>query len=130
MAAVSGRNAVELIDEEAPVCVISVAARLAGMHPQTLRTYDRMGLVSPRRARGRGRRYSRRDIGRLRSIQRLSQDEGINLPGIARILALQSQNDQLRGQLAELGKLLREAQVARYPRLFSADPEGSVRLHP
>ena len=64
------------IDHDAPVFVISVAAQLAGMHPQTLRTYDRMGLVSPRRTPKRGRRYSARDIARLRLIQRLSQDEG------------------------------------------------------
>ena len=71
------------IDHDAPVFVISVAAQLAGMHPQTLRTYDRMGLVSPRRTPKRGRRYSARDIARLRLIQRLSQDEGINLEASA-----------------------------------------------
>ena len=73
------------IDHDAPVFVISVAAQLAGMHPQTLRTYDRMGLVVPRRTAKRGRRYSRRDVARLRLVQRLSQDEGVNLEGIRRV---------------------------------------------
>ena len=62
------------MDETSPLFVISVAAQLAGMHPQTLRTYDRMGLVSPRRTRGRGRRYSRRDVARLE----LQAAEGIS----------------------------------------------------
>src|SRR4029450_1570057 len=78
---VSASELPQRIDHDAPVFVISVAAHLAGMHPQTLRTYDRMGLVSPRRTAKRGRRYSARDIARLRLIQRLSQDEGINLEG-------------------------------------------------
>ena len=69
------------------------------MHPQTLRTYDRMGLVSPRRTAKRGRRYSARDIARLRLMQRLSQDEGINLEGIRRILAMQDEIDELRSRL-------------------------------
>ena len=67
------------IDRDAPLFPISTAARLAGMHPQTLRTYDRLGLVVPTRTRGRGRRYSLRDVARLRLVQYLSQDEGINL---------------------------------------------------
>ncbi|NEC92715.1 heat shock protein transcriptional repressor HspR, partial [Streptomyces sp. SID12501] len=70
------------MDEDAKVYVISVAAQLAGMHPQTLRQYDRLGLVQPARTRGRGRRYSMRDIQVLREVQRLSQDEGVNLAGI------------------------------------------------
>src|SRR5918998_2550859 len=90
------------IDSDAPVFVISVAATLAGMHPQTLRTYDRMGLVSPRRTAKRGRRYSARDVARLRLIQRLSQDEGINLEGIRRILTMQDEIEGLRAQVAEL----------------------------
>ena len=89
------------IDHDAPVFVISVAAHLAGMHPQTLRTYDRMGLVSPRRTAKRGRRYSARDIARLRLIQRLSQDEGINLEGIRRILHMQDEIDDLRARINE-----------------------------
>jgi MerR family transcriptional regulator/heat shock protein HspR len=76
------------MDERTPVYVISVAAELAGMHPQTLRTYDRLGIVSPSRAGGRGRRYSQTDVLRLREVQRLSQQEGVNLEGIRRILEL------------------------------------------
>ncbi|TDT34537.1 heat shock protein transcriptional repressor HspR [Naumannella halotolerans] len=120
--------ALDLSDEDAPVFVISVAARLAGMHPQTLRTYDRMGLVSPRRARGRGRLYSRRDVARLRLIQRLSQEEGINLPGIDRILQLQAENEQLRALVGELAEEIRRANSRRAPRVFRADGEGSVGL--
>src|SRR3954454_16961778 len=88
--------------DDAPVYVISVAATLAGMHPQTLRQYDRLWLVSPGRTPGRGRRYSARDIQMLRQVQRLSQDEGINLAGVKRILELEAHVDALRSRLAEL----------------------------
>lgn len=109
--------------------VISVAAQLAGMHPQTLRTYDRMGLVSPRRTAGRGRRYSARNIAQLRLIQRLSQDEGINLEGIRRILQLQDEIDVLQGQVGELTALLTAARTAPpATRVFTADPAGGVHL--
>src|SRR5256885_5512066 len=74
---------------DAKVLVISVAARMAGMHPQTLRQYDRLGLVQPGRTAGGGRRYSARDVALLREIQRLSQEEGVNLAGIKRIIDLQ-----------------------------------------
>src|SRR4051812_48332053 len=90
------------VPDDAPVFVISVAATLAGMHPQTLRQYDRLGLVSPGRTPGRGRRYSTRDIEMLRQVQRLSQDEGINLAGVKRILELESHVDALRARLAEM----------------------------
>ena len=118
------------IDHDAPVFAISVAAQLAGMHPQTLRTYDRMGLVSPRRTAKRGRRYSARDIARLRLVQRLSQDEGINLEGIRRILAMQDEIDDLRSRVNDLTQLvdaIRHASVAG-GRVFTADPTGSVHL--
>ena len=105
-----------------PVYLIAVAAELAGMHPQTLREYDRLGLVSPARTAGRGRRYSMRDIEQLREIQRLSQEEGINLAGIRRILALER----------ALGEALREverhallAEPGRH-RIFAAGPQGDV----
>jgi MerR family transcriptional regulator/heat shock protein HspR len=88
--------------DERPVYVISIAAQLAGMHPQTLRTYDRLGLVSPGRTAGRGRRYSDRDVALLREVQRLSQEEGVNLAGIKRIIELESQVDALRSRIAEL----------------------------
>jgi MerR family transcriptional regulator, heat shock protein HspR len=117
------------IDQDAPVFVISVAAQLAGMHPQTLRTYDRMGLVSPRRTAKRGRRYSARDIAKLRLIQRLSQDEGINLEGIRRILAMQDEIDELRAKVEALGRLLAAARVAPpSTRIFTADPSGGIHL--
>jgi MerR family transcriptional regulator/heat shock protein HspR len=117
------------IDHDAPVFVISVAAQLAGMHPQTLRTYDRMGLVSPRRTPKRGRRYSARDITKLRLVQRLSQDEGINLEGIRRILAMQDEIDELRARLHEAGRLLAAVRAAPPgSRLFTADPVGGVHL--
>src|SRR4051794_1912001 len=90
------------VNDDTAVYVISVAATLAGMHPQTLRQYDRLGLVSPGRTPGRGRRYSARDIMMLRQVQRLSQDEGINLAGVKRILELEAHVDALRSRLAEL----------------------------
>src|SRR3989440_6587692 len=99
-------------DEETPVFVISVAAQLAGMHAQTLRTYDRQGLVSPGRTSGGGRRYSMRDIALLREVQRLSQDEGVNLAGIKRIIELEHEVDALRSQLAAATQELTAAYVA------------------
>lgn len=90
------------VPDDAAVFVISVAATLAGMHPQTLRQYDRLGIVSPGRATGRGRRYSARDIALLREVQRLSHEEGVNLAGIKRILELQNHVDALRSRVTEL----------------------------
>jgi len=90
------------LSDEMPVYVISVAANLSGMHPQTLRGYERVGLVTPRRTTGGGRRYSMRDILALREIQRLSQEEGINLSGIKRILDLERELEQARLMAAEL----------------------------
>jgi MerR family transcriptional regulator/heat shock protein HspR len=90
------------LSDDTPVYVISVAAQLSGMHPQTLRAYDRLGLVSPGRAAGRGRRYSLRDILILREIQRLSQDEGVNLAGVKLILDQIRELEQARRLVAEL----------------------------
>ena len=84
------------------VYAISVAAELAGMHTQTLRTYDRMGLVTPARTRGGGRRYSQDDVDTLRTIQWLSQDKGVNLAGIKEILQLKAENKALRAENARL----------------------------
>ncbi|MEV0691649.1 MULTISPECIES: helix-turn-helix domain-containing protein [unclassified Streptomyces] len=95
------RNPYELT-QDTPVYVISVAAQLSGLHPQTLRQYDRLGLVSPDRAAGRGRRYSARDIELLRQVQQLSQAEGINLAGIKRIIELENQVAALQARVAEL----------------------------
>ena len=93
------------IDYEQPIFVISVAAELADMHPQTLRQYDRLGIVSPSRAPGKSRRYSQRDITMLREVQRLSQ-EGVSLEGIKRILQLENQVAALQRRVAELSEEL------------------------
>jgi MerR family transcriptional regulator, heat shock protein HspR len=91
----------DFIDDDTPVYVISVAAALAGLHPQTLRQYDRLGLVSPNRTGGRNRLYSMRDIARLREVQRLASD-GVNLTGIVRILELEEQLGSIRRRLQDL----------------------------
>ncbi|WP_410660322.1 heat shock protein transcriptional repressor HspR [Amycolatopsis sp. lyj-112] len=96
-------------DEDTPVFVISVAAQLSGLHAQTLRSYDRQGLVSPGRTSGGGRRYSMRDIALLREVQRLSQSDGVNLAGIKRIIELENQVDALRARIAELTEEVRAA---------------------
>lgn len=106
-----GRNPYELT-EETPVYVISVAAQLSGLHPQTLRQYDRLGLVSPDRTAGRGRRYSARDIQLLRQVQQLSQDEGVNLAGIKRIIELEQQVSALEQHVAELSAAVDGAAAA------------------
>jgi MerR family transcriptional regulator, heat shock protein HspR len=96
------RSVPKEVPEDAPVFVISVTASLAGMHAQTLRQYDRLGLVTPGRTVGGGRRYSARDVALLREVQRLSQDEGVNLAGIKRIIELESHVDALQSRVAEL----------------------------
>ena len=88
--------------DEARTFLISVAAELAGMHAQTLRTYDRLGLVSPDRSSGGGRRYSQHDVDLLREVQRLSQNEGVNLAGIKRIIELTNQVEALQSRLKEM----------------------------
>ena len=100
------------LDDDTPVYVISVAAQLSGLHPQTLRQYDRMGLVSPGRTAGGGRRYSARDIALLREVQRLSQEEGVNLAGIKRIIELEQQVDELRGRLDAMAQELLATRAA------------------
>ncbi|MBB0246780.1 MerR family transcriptional regulator [Streptomyces alkaliphilus] len=100
------------LNDDTPVYVISVAAQLSGLHPQTLRQYDRLGLVCPDRTAGRGRRYSARDIQLLRVVQRLSQDEGINLAGIKRIIELENQVAALQSRVAELQQAVDGAAVA------------------
>ncbi len=109
-----------------PVYVISVAAELADMHPQTLRQYDRIGLVVPQRQGGRQRRYSRQDVDRLRTIQQLSR-EGVSLEGIRRIVELQSEVEQLQNTVAELaGQIQAFHAFARLPRVFTAGAGGDV----
>jgi MerR family transcriptional regulator/heat shock protein HspR len=107
--------------EDVPVYTVTAAAHLSGMHPQTLRQYDRLGLVVPRRTAGRGRRYSARDIANLLEVQRLSAQEGVNLAGIGRILALEADNRDLRRQVEEL-------RAAAYPgqRVFAVATTGDA----
>ena len=126
------------MSDDMPVYVISVAASLSGMHPQTLRGYEKVGLVTPRRTSGGGRRYSMRDILALRQIQRLSQDEGINLSGIKHILDLERELEQTRLMAAELHaelSVLRNelestravaARLAELRRLKTADPAAAL----
>ncbi|GAA1999713.1 heat shock protein transcriptional repressor HspR [Brevibacterium samyangense] len=118
------------IGPNAAVYVISVAAELAGMHPQTLRQYDRMGLVSPRRTSGRGRRYSADDIAKLRLIQQLSQEDGINLTGIKQILELREQVEGLRERAEHLSQQLDQVrsrlQAVGNGRVFAAGTSGDV----
>jgi MerR family transcriptional regulator/heat shock protein HspR len=101
------------VADNTKVLIISVAAKMAGMHPQTLRQYDRLGLVCPERTAGGGRRYSVRDVAMLREIQRLSQDEGINLAGVKRIIELEQLSNELQHRLADLEDEL----VAAYQRI-------------
>ncbi|EHR53757.1 putative transcriptional regulator [Saccharomonospora marina XMU15] len=99
-------------DEDTPVFVISVAAQLSGLHAQTLRSYDRLGLVCPGRTTGGGRRYSLRDIAQLREVQRLSQEEGVNLAGIKRIIELENHVEALQQRVSELSEELAHAYAA------------------
>lgn len=117
---------------DAALFTVSVAAELAGIHPQTLRQYDRLGLVVPQRTRGGGRRYSLADVERLQEIQRLSQDEGVSLAGIARIFELQDEVERLRSQVRRLrsqvekqGQALAAQELARN-RVFAAGADGDV----
>jgi MerR family transcriptional regulator, heat shock protein HspR len=105
---------------DAKVLIISVAARLAGMHPQTLRQYDRLGLVQPGRAAGGGRRYSARDVALLREVQRLSQEHGVNLEGIKRIISLEQVANELQDRVAEL----EDALEAAYRRIAELEATG------
>ena len=119
-------------DDDTPVFVISVAAQLAGMHAQTLRQYDRLGLVSPSRTRGGGRRYSGRDVALLREVQRLSQEEGVSLAGIQRILELENQLTALRARVSELADQLTvqagraDARAQLGSRIFAAGTGGEI----
>ncbi|MFD1824785.1 MULTISPECIES: heat shock protein transcriptional repressor HspR [Mumia] len=116
---------------EAKVFVISVAAELSGLHPQTLRTYDRLGLVRPARTGGGGRRYSLRDIELLRSVARLTA-EGLGLEGVKRVLELENQVMALQSRVAELEDELESRgaampQVRNLPVAFTEAPTFVVR---
>ena len=114
------------LDEFSPVFAIAVAAELAAMHPQTLRQYDRLGLVSPTRTAGKSRRYSMRDVMQLREIARLGA-EGLNLEGIRRILDLENHVSALQSRVRELESALAE-EVLNRPgrRVFAAGESGDV----
>jgi MerR family transcriptional regulator, heat shock protein HspR len=111
------------LTDDTPVYVISVAAQLSGLHPQTLRTYDRLGLVSPGRAAGKGRRYSLRDILILREVQRMSQEDNINLSGIKRILELESEWQRSRMLIAEM-----QAEIAQLRAELESTRSVAARL--
>lgn len=114
------------VDESTPMFAIAVAAELAAMHPQTLRQYDRLGLVSPTRTAGQSRRYSMRDVVQLREIARLSA-EGLNLEGIRRILELENEVTALRSRVRELEAALADELLTKPGRrVFAAGSEGEV----
>ncbi|WP_454111743.1 heat shock protein transcriptional repressor HspR [Microbacterium aurum] len=112
------------IDEEAPIFAIAVAAELSGMHPQTLRQYDRLGLVVPARTQGGSRRYSLRHVKQLREVAALSA-EGVSLPAISRLIELENEARVLRRRVAELEQQLRD-ELDRRSRVFAAGATGSV----
>ncbi len=114
------------IDELQPILTISMAAELAGMHPQTLRQYDRLGLVQPSRTAGQRRRYCLRDVAKLREVQRLS-NEGLSLEGIRRVLDLEDAVVALKARVRELETALADALLAQPGRrVFAAGTEGEV----
>jgi len=118
------------ISQDTPLFVISVAAELCGMHPQTLRQYDRIGLVSPKRTSGRSRRYTMQDVAHLREVARLSA-EGVSLEGIRRVLELVDQNTDLNARVRDLERELAN-QVMSQPgnRVFAAGEQGIIRRNP
>jgi MerR family transcriptional regulator, heat shock protein HspR len=114
------------MDADEPVFAIATAGELAGMHPQTLRQYDRLGLVSPKRTAGRSRRYSMRDIAQLREVARLSA-EGVSLEGIRRVLSLENEVDALRHRVRQLETALANELLNRPGRrIFASTSDGDV----
>ncbi len=105
----------EVRPEDRAVYIISVAAELAGVHPQTLRIYERKGLLRPKRTPGNTRRYSDRDIARLRTIQDLTQRRGVNLAGVKMIMEMQAELERLRRRTEELEAELRQARRTARP---------------
>ncbi|KJL40531.1 MerR family transcriptional regulator/heat shock protein HspR [Microbacterium terrae] len=114
------------IDEDAPIFAIAAAAELSRMHPQTLRQYDRLGLVVPARTQGGSRRYSLRHVAQLREVARMSA-EGMSLPAIMRILELENRVRELHDRVADLEERMR-TEIERRPgaRVFAAGSTGSV----
>jgi len=121
------RSGVGAPGPDVPVYVISVAAELTGLHPQTLRTYDRLGIVSPGRAGGGGRRYSWRDIELLREVAELTST-GIGLEGVRRILELEHQVDALQRRVAELEQDLTATEYALHQSLSKTQNPPSKNL--
>lgn len=114
------------IDEDAPIFAIAAAAELSGMHPQTLRQYDRLGLVVPARTQGGSRRYSLRHVAKLREVARMSSD-GMSLPAIVRILELEERVRELHGRVQALEQRVRmELDNRPGARVFAAEAGGSV----
>jgi MerR family transcriptional regulator/heat shock protein HspR len=101
------------VDAERGVFMISVAAELAHMHPQTLRIYEARGLIRPQRSPKNTRLYSQRDVERLRRIQRMTSEEGLNLAGVETVLALEQRVEQLRGELERMRRRANELERAR-----------------
>ena len=123
------RRASEEALEDRAVYIISVAAELAGVHPQTLRIYERKGLLSPARTPGNTRRYSERDIERLRMIQELTQEYGINLAGVKMIVEMTSELDRLRKRMESLDRdyhRTRERMLVEMERLQSERRRGEI----
>ena len=120
----------EELNENTPLFAIGVAAELAMMHPQTLRDYDRLGLVVPGRTGGKSRRYTMRNVAQLREIARLSA-EGVSLEGIKRILELENQNSELNQRVRALEQALANELMNRPgARVFAAGDQGTEALAP
>ena len=111
--------------EDRALYIISIAAELAGVHPQTLRIYERKGLLSPARTAGNTRRYSNRDIERLRMIQRLTQEHGVNLAGVKMIVDLENELDRLRRQLQRMDRELERARRRTEDESGRTQPRGT-----
>jgi MerR family transcriptional regulator/heat shock protein HspR len=115
-----------MMDENSPLFAIAMAAELAALHPQTLRQYDRLGLVRPRRTVGKSRRYSMRDVAQLREIARLGA-EGVSLEGIRRVLELENHVSELQARVRELESALADELLTRPGRrVFAAGESGDV----
>jgi MerR family transcriptional regulator/heat shock protein HspR len=123
----SGGKAADAI-EDLGVYVISVAAQLAGVHPQTLRIYERRGLLNPQRTSGNSRRYSQRDVDRLRQIQRLTQEEGVNLAGVRIIMDLERQLDRIRVEMDTLRRRVDQVTLEMNERRRRSERGVLVRL--
>jgi MerR family transcriptional regulator/heat shock protein HspR len=118
----------EELNENTPLFAIGVAAELAMMHPQTLRDYDRIGLVVPGRTGGKSRRYTMRNVAQLREIARLSA-EGVSLEGIRRILELENQNVELAQRVRDLERALANELMNRPgARVFAAGEQGTEAI--